>query len=622
MKQLIRLMLLISMVLGIIIFTSCGDDDTPAPVNPTISLDASASDATQGMEVSFKGTLTAPEGLASISSSPDGVTISGITIGSTEEQDFIVTYTVPSEATIGSTIAIDLRVEDDLSQESNSVTYTITVVDAVAPTVAFKDFEDGGETSFDQGSTNSIVFTVSKDPLVSYGTLNITKVVNGGGSVTATSDISGETGTEITYMLSIDEEFLDEVSYGFSITDGLGNESEQIRLDADILTTTGATFLIDDFTVNGNDVKRIRGDIDENTTLMSANDYYLEGSVRVDEGTTVTIQAGTRVYAESGKEVEFRIEGMIDAQGTAMNPIVMTSGAALEGGTQKGEDWVGLRVNGSPGVSSGTIQYVRVEYGGFDNAAIRLNEVDALTTVSHIQSWRSGGTGFVIRGGTVNVSNLVVTDAVGVSIELRSDDTDYIGNMQFIIVENTDVIGKSGRDFEMRRGGTDGVVISNLTMIGAGKNAGTNADGDDLNAMRIGDSEPYKIYNSLIAEYSNDGIRIDYDVPGYDIGANIIDFCYIFQIGDDPTRDDQDPDSMSLPFETDAGTYSNVIDADNTPAAAAGIGVSNFVPDATITSSFDPTTLSNFFQAGSYVGAIGASDWTTGWVLNADGSTR
>ena len=98
-----------------------------------------------------------------------------------------------------------------------------------------------------------------------------------------------------------------------------------------------------------------------------------------------------------------------------------------------------------------------------------------------------------------------------------------------------------------------------------------------------------------------------------------------FQIGDQPTRDDfDDPvtgDPRPLAYETDA-LFLNTIDAANTPAAAAGIGVNDFVPDAAIMSTFDPTTLGGTFSAGSYVGAVGTTDWTLGWTLNADGSER
>ena len=57
-------MLLLPMVLGIVVLTSCGDDDEPAPADPTITLNSNASDANRGQQVSITGTITAPGGFA------------------------------------------------------------------------------------------------------------------------------------------------------------------------------------------------------------------------------------------------------------------------------------------------------------------------------------------------------------------------------------------------------------------------------------------------------------------------------------------------------------------------------------------------------------------------------
>ena len=722
-------MLLIPMVLGIIVLTSCGDDDSPAPADPTLALNTAASDANRDQEVSFTGTITAPGGFAALTANIQGVSVSGLTAGETGEQNFTATYTVPSNAEIGSQISIELQATDLLEQTSSTATYTITVVslgaptititgaasadlkrrmtgsavlsitapdglnqlvvtdgdgnavetvastsitdpsnytyeftvpDAAtvggtyvlnfnatdllgvstttaaqfttnvlafdAPTLAFKGFENEADTVFNEGSNQTIMFTVSKDALVDFGELSIAKVVNDGAPTVSTVNVSTED-TEISYAFAVPEVFLDEVTYTFFLDDEFDVATDQITFDADILTTDGAAYVIDDFTVNATDVKRVRGTIDEDVTLMAANDYYLPASVRVDDDATLTIEAGTTIYAESGQEVELRVDGTIDAQGTSMNPIVMTSGAGIEGGTQEPGDWVGLRINGAEGVNSGTLRYIRVEYGGTDNAGVRLQDVDALTTVEYIQVFKGSDdeAGFEVRGGTVNLKYIVVTDAGNISLNFRAGENDYSGNLQFILLNSPSITEKDGRDFEFRRDEST-LTISNLTMLGAGS-ALPSMDSDGVNAIRIDDGTNYKIYNSVIAEYSNDGIRIDYQTETPDYGDNTISNSYIFQIGDQPTRTDFDDavtgDPTPLIFETDAGTYSNTIDAANTPAAAAGIGVNDFIPDALITSSFDPTTLGMDFSAGTFVGAFdGSNDWTAGWTLNADGSAR
>jgi len=166
-------------------------------------------------------------------------------------------------------------------------------------------------------------------------------------------------------------------------------------------------------------------------------------------------------------------------------------------------------------------------------------------------------------------------------------------------------------------------------MIGAGRDALDGEDNLDQSAIRLrSDTEGFRIFNALIAEYAEDGLRLD--ATESNIGDFVTDMegdfvlahSYVVRIGDDFTRDDSDPSSMPLPFETDKETWVNVIERD-LPAAATGIGVNDFVPDAAIASSFDPSTLSGIFQASTFVGAIDpANDWTLGWVLNADGSVR
>ena len=139
--------------------------------------------------------------------------------------------------------------------------------------------------------------------------------------------------------------------------------------------------------------------------------------------------------------------------------------------------------------------------------------------------------------------------------------------------------------------------MSNVTILGSGSDT---PDGD-VSAVRVrDDAGGIKLYNFIIAEYSDDGIRQDDvdDISDLD-GDFVLANSFVFQIGVQPTRDDfDDPvtgDPRPLAYETDA-LFLNTIDAANTPAAAAGIGVNDFVPDAAIMSTFDPTTLGGAFS--------------------------
>ena len=590
---------------------------------PTISIvgDATA-DAKRRASVTITLNITAAEGIDElVVTNGDGavvVTVPGADI--TDPANFSWDYPVPDEATPGTDIVLNHNVTDNAAQTTaTAAVFTVAVLEFDPITLAFTDLDNGASLEYNEGSDPTIAFTLSKDALINFEDLElqISKEINGEEQDRISVEVTEETSTSFNYEFTVGEVFNDEVDLTFRLADSFENTSGNLALNYQVLTTDGASFLVEDFMVNGNPVQRVRGEIDEDLTFIAANDYYLSGEVEVSSGATLTIEPGTIVYAESGitSQLEIDDSGVLMADASSADAIVFTSGAALEGGTQEPGDWAGIRMEGGEGVYSGILNYVRIEYGGDDDAALRLNEIDAATTIDFVQVFKSVDIGVEARGGNVNMSHIFVSEAGNISINFRSEA--YTGNLQYVIIQSSTFNEKEDRDFQARDDAD--FVLSNLTMIGSGQ----NTTPDDLSAVRVRDNVAgMKFYNTLIAEYNNDGFRFDPVGVNTDLdGDFVLAHSYIFRIGDDPTRDDSDP-NLPLVFETNAGTYSNVIDADNIPVAAAGIGVEDFVPDAEITSAFDPSAVDSFFEAATYVGAIGTTDWTLGWTLNADGTPR
>ena len=87
----------------------------------------------------------------------------------------------------------------------------------------------------------------------------------------------------------------------------------------------------------GEDTYVLDSDITENVTLETGKTYTLNGGVHVKSGATLTIQPGVTIVAQHDETVDYILieqGAKIDAQGTAAQPIVMTSekkeaGAAL-----------------------------------------------------------------------------------------------------------------------------------------------------------------------------------------------------------------------------------------------------------------------------------------------------
>ena len=383
-----------------------------------------------------------------------------------------------------------------------------------------------------------------------------------------------------------------------------------------------------------------RIEITENITedfTMAAGNIYIVGDVDVEAGATLTIEPGAIVagkYVEDGlassdpakerNRVTIDSGAVLIAEGTAENPIVMTSERAVVTGLGEPApgDWKGIRVDGFAG-SSGTMRYVRVEYGGalepdedFDGA-LQLRKVNAATMIDHVQVYRSLALGIEIRGGSVNVRHAIVTDAGNTSLEINDEDnTPYVGNLQYIILHTDNILEKPDRDLEVRDGAV--AIIANLTMLGSSY----ALEGGDISAIRVReDAGGLRMFNSIIAEYSNDGVRVDAPnlISGID-GPLVVAHSYLFRIGDDITRDDSEPEVLPLPFESEADTYTNIIAADEVPPAAAGVGVGDFIPDAAISSSYNSGALGSSFTNAEFVGAIGTENWTSGWSLNSNGS--
>lgn len=200
-------------------------------------------------------------------------------------------------------------------------------------------------------------------------------------------------------------------------------------------------------------VQTVSGDI----TAANGNDHWtsdkvweIEGIVNVIAGETLTIDPGTYIKAKdlgastpSGVLVVQK-GGKLMAVGTSTAPIVFTSYKLLdcnEFNTPAPGDFGGVIMLGdaptnmptsttiegltgsqysyggsNPTHNGGTLQYVRIEFGGFDLLAPNSgNEINGLTlggvgsgtTLDHIQVSYGKDDAFEFFGGTVNASNLI-----------------------------------------------------------------------------------------------------------------------------------------------------------------------------------------------------------------------
>ncbi|WP_224491308.1 hypothetical protein [Robertkochia flava] len=175
----------------------------------------------------------------------------------------------------------------------------------------------------------------------------------------------------------------------------------------------------------------LEGEVTEDLTLDATVPYDLTGILSVEAGVTLTIPAGTTITSERGTDKYIVVQkgGMIDIQGTASNPVVLTSQNGTPG------DWGGLVICGNaqttagasdvvaevggllyggddPADNSGSIEYLIIEGAGAQiNSESQYNglslyAVGSGTSISNVAILNGADDGVEFFGGSVTITNL------------------------------------------------------------------------------------------------------------------------------------------------------------------------------------------------------------------------
>ncbi|HAB27010.1 MAG TPA: multidrug transporter, partial [Xanthomarina gelatinilytica] len=281
-----------------------------------------------------------------------------------------------------------------------------------------------------------------------------------------------------------------------------------------------------------------------NLVLEANKCYTISGPVIMASGTNLIINEGVTIEAEaSGADVYIAISqgAKITANGTASNPIVMTSGAA----NPAAGDWGGLIILGRAPINSvtgsatstseiaslpfggtnaaddsGTIRYVRVEYSGgaadgqSENNGFSFYGVGNSTIVEYIQAFEGKDDGVEFFGGTVNASYVSVVNAQDDSIDWTEGYTGTITNAYVKHGADHDKgIEADGynTDFSNAAGYFSKPTVNNLTIIGNGSTTGNEAI-----RLRAGTQG---IFNNIYIEGFEEAFDLDGDAGDNPTGA-------------------------------------------------------------------------------------------------------
>lgn len=187
----------------------------------------------------------------------------------------------------------------------------------------------------------------------------------------------------------------------------------------------------------------------------------LSGTVKFCPGSIFRIGAGATIKGDKGATTTSYLVidrgAAIKAVGTAANPITFTSSEAVS--ARASGDWGGIVINGKATINagtgeadgegdsgkyggtvdtdnSGTLQYVRIQFGGkiFSGTnelnGIAFQGVGSGTTVDHIHVHKGKDDGMEFFGGTVNAKYIVSTANEDDQIDWTNG---YRGKLQFVI---------------------------------------------------------------------------------------------------------------------------------------------------------------------------------------------
>jgi hypothetical protein len=352
--------------------------------------------------------------------------------------------------------------------------------------------------------------------------------------------------TGLTSTVYDDTTLQPNTAYRYRVTALNGGTKSSTSTEAAVTTPEGAK------------VAKVTG-IPLSRTFYADTLYVLQGYVKVSNGATLTIEAGTKIVGDTlvtGSSLWILRGSKIMANGTADAPIVFTSQRAA--GNRKPGDWGGIIIVGNGLINrtaspiftegptgaaedysggtnfddnSGVLKYVRVEFAGYDvsnGGGQELNSISNYavgrgTTLDYVEMMAGLDDGIESFGGAGDYRHLV-------SFETGDDHFDWTegfqGRAQYLIALQTSVLqprpgtgtvssdprGFEGDGCEIDKAGCTFAntpysmpVWANFTVIGPGTGVFSTTDGNGA-VVRRGSAGNF--VNGIIARWPGVGMSV------------------------------------------------------------------------------------------------------------------
>jgi hypothetical protein len=300
----------------------------------------------------------------------------------------------------------------------------------------------------------------------------------------------------------------------------------------------------------------VTADITSSTTWSTGQVILLSKVCYVKNNSVLTIQPGVIIRGDhniSGAALVVTRGSKVMAIGTVNQPIIFTSDRSV--GQRLQGDWGGVillgkatnnltggqnYIEGLPQSSdtqyggaaspddndnSGTLKYVRIEFGGYvyqpnqEINGLTFGSVGRGTTIDYVQVSFANDDAFEWFGGTVNCKHLVAYRCLDDNFDT---DNGFSGNIQFglgvrdpFIADDPSVSTSEGFESDNDANGSNNMprtaaMFSNMTDIGPLRGTPTNSVAAGFRrGARIRRNSNLKIYNSIFMDHSHRGVMID-----------------------------------------------------------------------------------------------------------------
>ena len=404
-------------------------------------------------------------------------------------------------------------------------------------------------------------------------------------------------------------------------------------------------------------------DADESGNIVLTNDtvWALEGPVFVGndkaDSVTLEIEEGTIVFGRTGADyLVVSRDSAIEAMGTADSPVIMTSYNDVIGDEVGAGQWGGVVILGNaPSTkcptdgsdcalqvegaeegavfggtdetdSSGILNYVVVKYAGFEIApdnelnGITFGGVGSGTEVDYVQVHGNADDGVEFFGGTVNAKHLVLTANQDDSVDW---DNGYKGKIQYVYVQHASDNSDANRGIEGDGDGGDGLefsqpMVANMTVVG---NTFDTEDADS-EGLLLRDQTGAHLMNFLITGPEGMGECLEMDTDDT-VQANLSDgdltMTYSVIACSEPFNSPEGAVDLETWFTDQEGNQ--LIAFEDRANLGLNIDGSLTSESMLLTAGGDASMMDTFFEANTFVGAVGEDDWRQGWAFGFGGGT-